>query len=225
MPHDQTHDPEPTFDRDYWEQRYGAPGLTWSGDPNAVLVTEATPLTPGRALDIGSGEGGDALWLAKRKWLVTGVDISSNALAKARARCEAVDDVAAARIRWEQHDLTEWQPAARSYDLVSSHFMHLAEPARTTLFRSLAAAVAPGGTLLIVGHDVSESDDESHRGHLEALMFGIEDVLGAIDGEGLRVEVAESRIRTARVTPGADAEHHHDAAAPMRDIIVRATRA
>ncbi|TFC31878.1 class I SAM-dependent methyltransferase [Cryobacterium sp. MDB1-18-2] len=210
-----THEEHP-FGRDYWEERYAAPGLAWSGDPNPVLVAEVTPLAPGRALDIGSGEGGDALWLAMSGWHVTGVDISTNALAKARARAESVDGPAAARIRWEQHDLTSWSPEPRSFDLVTSQFMHLPGSARSVLFRALAAAVAPGGTLLIVGHDVSDADAGEHRAHFRELMFGVDDVLAAIDGAELEVEVAESREREA---PAA-----HDGATPVRDVVVRATR-
>ena len=197
-----THAHEP-FDRAYWEERYGAPGLTWTGNPNAVLVDEAATLAPGRALDIGSGEGGDALWLAGRGWAVTGVYISKNALDKARVRAEAVG----VSVTWEQHDLTEWTPEPRSFDLVTAHFMHLADPARGALFRALAAAVAPGGTLLVVGHDVT--GHEEHRDHMADLMFGVDDVLAAIDGEGLRVEVAESRLRSG---------------GELRDVVVRATR-
>src|ERR1700712_2364692 len=147
------HDENP-FGHEYWENRYAEPGLTWSGSPNPVLVAEARALTPGRALDIGSGEGGDAQWLASMGWSVTGVDIAANALAKARARVEDADPLAATRIVWEQHDITDWVPELDAFDLVSSQFMHLPEPQRSSLFRSLAAAIAPGGTLLIVGHDV-----------------------------------------------------------------------
>ncbi|MCU1528542.1 MAG: methyltransferase type 12 [Frondihabitans sp.] len=210
MTNDPSHDEHP-FDRTYWEDRYGAPGLAWSGNPNPVLVTEATSLTPGRALDVGSGEGGDALWLATRGWQVTGIDIAVNALDKARARVESVDRSAAARIDWQQHDLTAWAPDPESFDLVSSQFMHLPEPARGTLFRALAAAVAPGGTLLIVGHDVSVADG-AHPAHFLSLMFDVDDVVAAIDGEGLRVDVAEVRARAAG---GGEA---------LRDVVVRATR-
>ncbi|GGF24370.1 hypothetical protein GCM10011399_17370 [Subtercola lobariae] len=203
------------FGRDYWEERYAAPGLAWSGDPNPVLVTEAAELTPGTALDIGSGEGGDAFWLATLGWNITGVDISTNALEKARTRAESLDLAAAARIQWQQHDLTAWAPPAQSFDLVSAQFMHLPDPSRSTLFAALAAAVAPGGTLLIVGHDVSREVD-AHQSHRAALMFTIDDVLAAIDGEDLHVEAAESRER-AQVAAHTESGH-------LRDIVVRATR-
>lgn len=206
---------EPTYDRAYWEDRYGAPGHTWSGNPNPVLVTETADLIPGRAIDIGSGEGGDALWLASRGWHVTGVDISTNALEKARAYVESVDAEAVERTHWEQHDLTEWVPAERSFDLVSAQFMHLPEPARRILFRGLAAAVAPGGTLLIVGHDVTDMDLGEHESHKTDLMFGVDEVLAAIDGEGLTVEVAEVRVRD---NPQPTSPH-------LKDVVVRAVRA
>jgi SAM-dependent methyltransferase len=213
----------PSFGREYWEDRYGTPGLAWSGKPNPVLVAETSDLSTGRALDIGSGEGGDALWLASRGWSVTGVDIAHNALAKARARADSVDPAAAARIDWWQRDLTAWAPEPLAFDLVSAQFMHLPEPHRSTLFRSLAAAVAPGGTLLIVGHDVSE--DQDHHSHLTELMFSADDVLAAIDGEGLTVAVSESRQRAA-APAASDSSAGPDAATPVhyRDVVVLATR-
>lgn len=205
-----------SFDQQYWEERYAGEALTWSGAPNAVLVAEASSLTPGRALDIGSGEGADSLWLAQHGWRVTAVDFAETALEKARARAESADPDAATRVDWQQHDVTQWSPPLRSFDLVSAQFMHLPEPARSTLFRAIAAAVAPGGALLIVGHDASDFDENSdHRAHLVEKMFTVDDVISAIDGEGLRINVAESRQRQLSVAGGHDFHH---------DIIVRATR-
>jgi thioredoxin reductase/SAM-dependent methyltransferase len=209
------HPEQEVFDRAYWEDRYGAEGFTWSGEPNAQLVAETVDLTPGRALDVGSGEGGDAIWLARRGWTVTGTDIAEAALAKAARRAEATDPAAAARITWEQHDVTAWAPEPGAFDLVSAQFMHLADPERAVLFRALAAAVAPGGTLLVVGHDLT--DDPERMAHRRDLMFTVDDVLAAIDGEGLEVEVAGSRERAATSA--------HHGGGPMRDVVVRAHRA
>lgn len=207
---------EHSFHREFWEERYAEPGLSWSGEPNPVLIAEAAALVPGNALDVGSGEGADAFWLAQHGWQVTGVDIAQNALDKARAHAETTDPDVAARIDWQQHDLTEWAPKPHSYDLVSAQFMHLPDPARTTLFRSLATAVAPGGTLLIVGHDASDFDENSgHRAHLVEKMFTIYDVFTAIKGEGLHIDVAESRQRSTPVRGGADFLH---------DVVVKASR-
>jgi len=203
--------------RDYWEDRYSAPGLQWSGRPNPVLVDEVRDLEPGRVLDVGSGEGGDAIWLAGRGWQVTAIDIAQAALDKAAARATEVDEEAAARITWEQHDLAGWAPAPGSVDLVSSQFMHLADPVRAALFRSLVAAVAPGGTLLVVGHDLGDLTAGAGRHGKEALMFTIDDVLAAVPADGWTVEVAESRARQAPATDGGSTT--------VRDVVVKATRA
>ena len=138
---------------------------------------------------------------------MTAVDISSNAIEKAKARIFSVDPVAARRITWMRHDLTEWLPRPRSFDLVTSHFMHLADPERSTLFRGLAEAVAPGGTLLIVGHDVA---GDAEHGHLVELTFTVDQVVELLDG--LEVQVAETRPR--------ESQDGHS----MRDVVVRATR-
>jgi SAM-dependent methyltransferase len=132
---------------EYWENRYREQGRTWSGRANAALVREVTGLAPGTALDLGSGEGGDALWLAHNGWSVTAVDISPTALAVGRAAMGPGDD-----IEWVAADLAEWLPP-RSYDLVTSHFLHsTVDLPRESILRRAATAVAPGGTLLVVGH-------------------------------------------------------------------------
>ena len=204
------------YGRAWWEERYSAPGLQWSGDPNPVLVAEASPLEPGRVLDVGSGEGGDAIWLAARGWHVLGVDLAQAALDKAAARAAEVDEEAAARITWEQHDLADWAPAPESVDLVSSQFMHLAEPVRSELFRALVAAVAPGGTLLVVGHDLGDLEAGAGRHGKEELMFTVDDVLAAVPGDGWTVEVAESRARQVPATAGGTTT--------VRDVVVKARR-
>lgn len=132
---------------DYWENRYRDSGRIWSGRPNAALEREVGGMPPGTALDLGSGEGGDALWLARNGWSVTAVDIAPSALAVGTAAQSAEDD-----ITWIAADLAEWEPPAR-YDLVSSCFLHsTVDLPREAIHRRAARAVAPGGVLLIVGH-------------------------------------------------------------------------
>ncbi|KRV48831.1 SAM-dependent methyltransferase [Wenjunlia vitaminophila] len=135
---------------EYWNARYGSSERIWSGKPNAVLVREVTGLTPGRALDLGCGEGADAVWLARQGWHVTAVDVSSVALDRARdhARQAGVAD----RIDWQQHDLAVSFPTG-TFDLVSAQFLHSQfELPRERILRTAAAAVAPGGVLLVGGH-------------------------------------------------------------------------
>ncbi|WP_314650634.1 class I SAM-dependent methyltransferase [uncultured Microbacterium sp.] len=139
---------------EFWEQRYRTHrderGQVWSGRVNPAVEREAADLTPGSALELGSGEGGDALWLAEQGWSVTALDISPTALAvgAAQAAARGVAD----RIAWMQADLVTWRPDTE-YDLVASAFFHSPfDFPRKEILRRATRAVAPGGTLLIVGH-------------------------------------------------------------------------
>ena len=133
-----------------WDARYAESHRIWSGRPNVVLQREVSNLAPGRALDLGCGEGADAVWLAQRGWQVTAVDISGVALH--RAAEHARDAGVADRIDWQHRDLAASFPDG-TYDLVSAQFLHSwGDMPREKILRSAAAAVAPGGTLLIEGH-------------------------------------------------------------------------
>ncbi|WP_395574733.1 class I SAM-dependent methyltransferase [Streptomyces sp. BK79] len=135
---------------EFWEARYRDTDRVWSGRPNGLLVREASDLTPGTALDLGCGEGADAVWLASRGWRVTGVDISGTALE--RAAGHAADAGVGDRIAWERHELGRSFPEG-SFDLVSAHYLQSPVPLdRRTVLRAAAAAVADGGTLLVVMH-------------------------------------------------------------------------
>lgn len=145
---------------DYWNARYRESERIWSGDPNPALPREVAGLPPGRALDLGCGEGGDAIWLAGQGWHVTAVDISGVALERAARQADAagVSD----RVDWQRHDLSLSFPEG-SYDLVSAHFLHsLVDIPRERILRTAADAVAPGGTLLIVGHTEIPQHKEHH---------------------------------------------------------------
>ncbi|NGN65884.1 methyltransferase domain-containing protein [Streptomyces sp. A7024] len=141
---------QPTDPTEFWEDRYRATDRVWSGEPNPLLVREATDLKPGTALDLGCGEGADVLWLAARGWQVTGVDISATAIERAAAH--AAEAGLTEQVAFERHELGVTFPEG-SYDLVSAHFLQspVALDQHGVLKRA-AAAVAPGGTLLIVMH-------------------------------------------------------------------------
>ncbi|MUL45556.1 class I SAM-dependent methyltransferase [Mycobacterium sp. CBMA293] len=136
--------------QEHWEGRYAEKPQMWSGRVNAHVATFAGDLTPGRALDLGCGEGGDAVWLAANDWQVVAVDIATNALDRARAAAEARG--VAERIDFQHHDLSASFPAG-SFDLVSAQFLHsTVRLERGQILQNAAAAVAVGGTLLIVDH-------------------------------------------------------------------------
>lgn len=141
---------EPAAGEEFWDARYSESDRIWSGKPNDVLIREAADLAPGRALDIGCGEGADAVWLARQGWQVTGTDISGVALERAARHAEEAE--LADRIAWERHDLAESFPAGE-FDLVSACFLHsYGDFPRERILRTAAAAVAPGGVLLVAGH-------------------------------------------------------------------------
>jgi SAM-dependent methyltransferase len=191
------------FDRDAWEQRYRAHPAMWSGKPNAQLVAEASDLRPGRALDVGCGEGADAVWLAERGWQVIAVDIATAALDRAATHAARAGADVAARIMWTHADLRAEPPAESAYDLVSAQYMQLPSGARRALFARLAAAVAPGGTLLIVGHH--PSDHHATHQHFPDKFYTAQDIAAALGRTEWRIVAAETRVRAAHDGESRDA--------------------
>jgi SAM-dependent methyltransferase len=176
------------YDRTFWDSFYEDAPAHWSGRPNPHLVTDAAALPPGAALDVGSGEGGDAIWLAERGWRVTAVDISQVALD--RASIAAGDQ--ASRITFEQHDVLAWTPAPDGFDLVSAQYLHFPTPQMHALVQGLATAVRPGGTLLIVGHAITD-----HR-PFPPEFFYTGDELAALLPDGWEVVSATDRAHPHR---------------------------
>src|SRR5215472_14485903 len=142
---EQAHGADRMFGEDFWDERYRSSQRVWSGNPNPQLVAEVAGRPPGKALDVGSGEGADAIWLARRGWTVVGADISGVALGRAAQHARDSDPAAAARIEWQQVDLLAQPPEPGRFDLVSAQFLQLPTPLRSQLFTALAAAVRAGG--------------------------------------------------------------------------------
>jgi SAM-dependent methyltransferase len=186
-------------DRGTDEEIYQGHARKWSGRPNATLVDGVAGLPPGRALDLGCGEGGDAVWLARQGWTVTGADISATALERAAADAQAAG--VAERIDWRLGDLVAGVPAG-PYDLVSAQYLHSrgADPGvRVHILRAAADLVAGGGVLLVVGHaDLPGHSDPVGFPHAGELLAQLE--LGSPSWEVL---LAEDRPRTQ---PGPDGE-------------------
>lgn len=161
----------------FWERHYQAHERVWSGRANAVLVDVVQSLPPGRALDLGAAEGGDAIWLAGAGWQVTAVDVSTTALERAAARAAAAG--VADRIDFQRHDLTESLPTG-AFDLIFALYLHSpVEFPRDRVLHKAAALVAPGGTLLIVDHaSVApwswNADPETRFPTPEATLAGLE---------------------------------------------------
>lgn len=187
-----TSDTGEMFEPSSWEERYTGDQNIWSGEPNPQLVAEAAKLAPGTALDVGCGEGGDVIWLAQQGWTVTGADFSANGLARAARHAEAAG--VADRTEWWQVDARSFAADGRSYDLVTTHFLHPPDGGMVDVARRLAQAVAPGGHLLVVGHAPMGVFTHLTKGHRDA-MFLAEDLLPALPADFEPI-VAEQRPRT-----------------------------
>ncbi len=196
----------PSGRRELWDERHAARDPIESHEPDPTLISEAGRLPPGRALDLGTGDGRNAVWLAGRGWRVTAVDFSRVALDRGRA-------LAGARgldIEWQLADLLEWSPPTRRFDLVALFFIHLPPEERRRVYRRAAAAVAPGGTLLIVGHDRTNLTDGVGGPQDPAVLFSPGEVAAELSG----FEVARAEA-VCRGRP--------DGGGPI-DAIVRAVR-
>ncbi len=194
-----------------WDERYLAADRLWSGRPNPQLVTEAAGMPPGEALDVGCGEGADAIWLAGRGWRVTGVDVSGVALERAARHAADGDGVT-----WLRVDLTAWTPPARHFDLVNVQFLQAPQPERGDTLIAVAAAVRPGGVLLVVGHSPRDLELGLRRPRPE-LLFTADEVSAAVTAEpGWKVLVCESRPRQASHPDGGTVTVHDEVVSLLR---------
>ena len=201
------HDLPPVMDQAFWDGWYAQTDQVWSGDPNPWLVAEASELTPGRALDVGAGEGADALWLAEQGWEVTAVDIAALALDRGRAEATRRGGDVAGRIDWHPADVTTWAPPAGAFDLVTLQFVHLTAAERAVAYPACAAAVAAHGTLLVVGHDHSDLDTTAGRWDLPDRFFTAAELARDL-GEEWKVVIAEARPRPATDPEGREITVH-----------------
>ena len=183
-------------DADSWNQRYSAAELVWTAQPNQTLVAEVDRLvqagfTPDTALDWACGEGRNALWLASLGLEVTGVDFAQAGLDKGRTLAEQ-HGVA---VTWVCAEVTEWQPPD-TWDLVVVIFLHLPEPQRSAAFRTAAAAVAPGGRLIVLGHDTDNLAKGVGGPQDTSLLYHASDIGSAVETvPGIRVLRSEQVLR------------------------------
>jgi SAM-dependent methyltransferase len=193
--------------REDWDRRYAEVENLWSAKPNRFLVAEVKDLEPGRALDLACGEGQNAIWLASRGWRVDGVDYSGVAIAKAQRRAgrERVD------VDFAEHDLLEYEPEPAAYDLVLLLYLHLTAAERRIVLERARRALAPGGTLLLLGHDLANLSDGVGGPSDPTILFTPDDIASEL--AGLEIEKAERVLRDV-----ADADR------PAIDALVRARR-
>ncbi len=193
-----------------WDERYAVAEQVWSGRPNRALVAEVAGLRPGRALDVGCGEGADAVWLAQEGWDLTALDVSAVALERAAAAARS----AGAQVHWVHAGLLEAGLPPGAFDLVSAQYFALPRTPQAAAEHALLAAVAPGGTLLAVHHAGFGTDYSGLDGVDPADYVSPSDIAALLD-EAWEVEVDEGRER--QVEGGAGAHH-------VEDLVLRARR-
>lgn len=193
--------------RDDWDRKYAEKEQLWAVTPNRTFAGEAADLPPKSALDLACGEGRHAIWLAERGWRVTAVDFSDVAIGKARVRAarEGVE------VDFRTVDLLEFEPEEHVFDLVLVLFLQLPADERRLVLGRAARALAPGGTFLLVGHDLANLAEGAGGPSDPAVLYTPEDVVAELPG--LEIERAE---RVLRDVAGADR--------PAIDALVRARK-
>ena len=194
-----------------WDTRYLDRERLWSGQPNGALVAEVAGLAPGRVLDVGCGEGADAVWLARGGWDVTAIEVSGVALERASGHARD----AGLTVHWMHAALTEAGLPPGSFDLVSAQYPALLRSPDAAAERALLAAVAPGGVLLLVHHAGMETHVPEEGGPDPADYVWPSMVAALFDDDWV-VEVDEVR---PRVVPEGGAGAHH-----AEDVVLRARR-
>jgi len=199
--HGAAHQPHSAED---WDERYSGERI-WSGHPNGALLAEVAELSPGRALDVGCGEGADSVWLARQGWQVTALDISARAV----ERTEALATDAGVHVEGVAAGLLDAPLAEAGYDLVSAMYPALLRTPTAQAEQRLLSLVAPGGTLLVVHHADIDREHALEQGYDPDDYVSPDDVLAlAIERGGWDVVADEHRERGNVL--GAGAHHHHD---------------
>lgn len=194
-----------------WDQRYAGEGRLWSGQTNGALVAEVVGLPPGKVLDVGCGEGADAVWLARNGWDVTALDVSGVALDRAAGHATE----AGVTVRWVHADLVQADLTPESFDLVSAQYPALLRTPDASAERALVAAVTPGGVLLLV-HHAGMDTHEVHDNGFDPADYVWPSMVAALLGDDWVIERNEQRPRIA--PDGGAGAHHTD------DQVLRARR-
>ena len=187
------------MEREEWDERYAGQELVWSAEPNRFVEEECRAMTPGRALDLAAGEGRNAIWLAGRGWSVTAVDFSSVALDKGRRLAERQGDAVAAGVTWVCADVRTWQPDPGRFDLVVIAYLQVPAPDRRQVMGHAVEALAPGGTLLVVGHDRANLERGVGGPQDPAVLYRPEDIVADLAAAGDLV--VERSATVERPTP------------------------
>jgi SAM-dependent methyltransferase len=199
-------------DRQQWDERYSSAQFEWSMHPNQFAAVELAGLPPGRALDLAAGEGRNSVWLAERGWSVTAVDFSLVGLEKGR-KLSAVRGVGPSQVDWVVADLSEYEPAREAFELVLIAYLQVDAALRARVLAGATTALVPGGTLLVIGHDLANLTEGVGGPQSPDVLYTPEAITAELPG--LRIVRAERVRRTVE---------RDDGRATAVDTLVRAER-
>jgi SAM-dependent methyltransferase len=199
-------------DRRRWDEKYAGIEFQPALPPSQFVAAELTGLAPGRALDLAAGHGRHTVWLAEHGWQVTAVDFSRVGLDKAR-KLSAARGIGDDQVDWVVADLDDYRPAREAFDLVLMAYFQVGAELRAKVLAEAATALAPGGTLLAVGHDLTNLAEGVGGPRYPDVLYTPEGITAEL--RGLRI-VRAGRVR--RVV------EHDGSPATAIDTLVRAER-
>ncbi len=185
------------MDAKFWNERYSGSDLVWTDRPNIFVERETADLTPGTVLDLAAGEGRNAIWLAERGWKATAADFSTAGLEKGRA-------LAAQRgveVSFVEADATAFVPT-ETYDLVMVIYLQLPEDQRTAALDRALQSVAPGGSLLVVAHDLDNLTEGIGGPQDPSVLYRVNEIVALAEAAGFSVVVAEQAHRSVETPEG-----------------------
>jgi 2-polyprenyl-3-methyl-5-hydroxy-6-metoxy-1,4-benzoquinol methylase len=184
------------MEKEEWDRRYRENDLVWGWAPNELLAREVGDLHPGRSLDMACGEGRNAIWLASIGWKSTGIDFSSEGIKKGMQMANQLG----VEVEWLEADLRKWEPPESAYDLIVSLYVHMMPDEIGRVHRNAVTALAPGGTMIVIGHDLTNLTDGYGGPPSPDVLFTPEQT--AKDLDLLVIEKAERAKRTVKTDEG-----------------------
>ncbi|HEX6947917.1 MAG TPA: class I SAM-dependent methyltransferase [Acidimicrobiia bacterium] len=189
-----------------WDEKYrAASDRLWSAEPNLFVADRLAHHRPGRGVDLGSGEGRNAIWLARRGWQMVGVDFSTVAVERARR--------ASSEVSWQVADVREWEPE-QQVDLVLIAYLQMVPEELELVVRRSATWLDPDGELFMIGHDRTNLEKGYGGPSEESVLWDLPTIKEWLGG----LEIVEAqRVRRPVETP--------EGVKLARDALVRARRA
>lgn len=178
-----------TSAREAWNGRYSASDYVWTIKVNQFVERHLADLEPGKAIDLGAGEGRNAVWLAQKGWKVTAVDFSSVGLEKGRQLAQDHN----VTVDFVEADATTWQPD-ETVDLVLLSYLQLDPTGRETVLSNAKTWLRPGGTLFVIAHDQTNVADGYGGPPSTEVCYSVAETVAALGGMEIAVAEVVDRV-------------------------------